>query len=216
KTWQSGREIYFFTVPRKGMKVSPLPFNKILPYSFGLKLGQELHFILERNGKKTNINIKVRLDERTGQWFFGDERNGRLSFWNDRRSFYVYDLQCSVESPLNLLMAALPRLPLTFGCEYRWKDRLPLAVTNRGLKRILLQVIDPFSETLRRKRDACYRLDPTGMRLSGQALFLNGRVETLASLDPVAGIKEISVGQAKLTRETADFTAPAAAAGSAG
>lgn len=204
KTYQSGREICFFTVPQKGAKVGPVPLNKTLPYSLGLKLGQELNFSLETGGEKVKVSIKVKLDERTGQWVFTDEKNGTLPFWSDQRIFYVYDLQCSVESPLNLLMAALPRLPLTFGREYSWSDTLPLAVANRGARRLLLEVLSPFFKTLGRKRLAEYRLDPSGMVLSGRVLFFNNRVDTLAVIDPLAGIKELRVGQLRLTREAAD------------
>lgn len=205
KSYQSNRIISFFNVPRKGVKVSPFPFNKTLPYSLALKLGQELHFVMETAGKKVNVSIKVRLDEQTGRWFFEDEKKGRLSFWSDPRIFYVYDLQCAEESPLNMLMAALPLLPLTFGHEYSWKDCLPLGVTNRGVRRAILELLNPFFESLSRSRAADYKLDPTGMTLSGRVLFFNERVETVASLDPLVGIREVRVGQLKLTRGNVDF-----------
>lgn len=210
KSYQSGGEVHFFTVPRQGERAGPFPPNKTLPYALGLKLGQELNFILEEDGRKIKTAVKVRLDELTGEWFFADEKNGRLSFWSDPRIFYVYDLQCSDESPLNLLMAALPRLPLTFGREYRWKDTLPLTVTNRGPRRLLLELLNPFFKTLARGRLADYTLDASGMRLSGQVLFLNNPVRTLAVIDPLAGIKELRAGRIRLVREEASSASPGA------
>ncbi len=123
-------------VLEEGGKVEPLSVSRSLSKKLAFVLDDTFTFKVFRDGKETGeARIVVKMARDGSRYFTLEGRQDRLYFGIEDNCFVFYSLEGSRNSPLRLLFAALPRIPMGNEGGVRWEDLLPDDIVSANLWR---------------------------------------------------------------------------------
>ena len=109
-----------------GMKVEPLTASRRLSKKLAFVLDDVFTFTLLREGVETGeARFVVKMASDGARYLKIDGTQDRLYFGFEDNCFVFYSLEGSRHSPLRLLFAAMPRIPLCSEAGVSWEDPLP-------------------------------------------------------------------------------------------
>jgi urea transporter/murein DD-endopeptidase MepM/ murein hydrolase activator NlpD len=170
----------------------------IEPFSFSRKLLSKLTFLVDdsfpyksyKNGKEFGefrLRVGMTFD---GAWYFGvDGTEDRLYFGFEDNRFVFYNFEGKRNSPLEILFAALPKVPLSSDGEISWCEPLPENILFRSafLHDFLRSFHHDFGKVTGRY---CFQKDE---EVTGEISNGNRTVSTRVVFDDVKGFREICV-----------------------
>ncbi|MGN7610760.1 urea transporter [Magnetococcales bacterium HHB-1] len=144
-SYLGAQRVHYYHTPEKAAQVESLFSDRHMDALFGFILDQRFHFkILEDEEAIDQLEIVVKMDRYSGQFFFADQQDNRLYFTKEYGVFYFYDFQGQYNSWLSYLFFSLPRIPLTHKTGVSWKDTLPLTLLRHPGRRMLRQFLSSF------------------------------------------------------------------------
>ncbi|MGC8493784.1 MAG: urea transporter [Syntrophobacteraceae bacterium] len=113
-------------VLEEGRKVEPLSVSRGLSKKLAFVLDDTFTFKVLRDGTETGeARIVVKMARDGSRYLTVDGTQDRLYYGSEDNCFVFYSLEGSRNSPLRLLFAALPRIPLCNEGGVSWEDLLP-------------------------------------------------------------------------------------------
>ncbi len=173
-----------------GMTVEPLFFSRKLWNRLSFAEGESFSFKSCKNGRITGeFQLRAGKQKDGAMYFAIDGSEAKLFFGLEDDRFVFYSYTGNGSSPLRLLFAALPGIPLCSSAEIGWSETIPGGVIfeNQPIRSLL----SSFN----------HRLGMIGGRyrfvsedeIRGELSWANGKANTQVLLDESRGFKKIRV-----------------------
>ena len=187
-----GSQLLFHDIPQRGEVVASFKRNKALAYAFHWPSGREFVFKKTASEKHEEFErITVQTDEVSGRAYLRDAADTRLFFWTQDAVFYFYDFQGNPDSLLAKLMAALPRLPQSYGEELHFSDFHPPEIAWGPIGAIPIQLARILRFKL--KPTGHYQIDASGTRITGLVRYKGKIVPSEVLLDVNYGVRRLKL-----------------------
>jgi urea transporter len=124
-------------LPPKGARVEPAgAVDAQLDKQMSFLLGDVVTYDVVRDGEQVDtLTLRVNMAA-DGTLCFESDRGGRLYFGQHGGTFYFYRAEGG-DRYLNMLLLALPRLPLTYRHGLEWHDYVPMSLVASGPQRMV-------------------------------------------------------------------------------
>jgi murein DD-endopeptidase MepM/ murein hydrolase activator NlpD len=193
---------HFHRVPIANEIVYSTPVNHAVEKALNFKVNEPMIFkFTDKNSKKeSRVSINTLVDEISGAFYLTDGIS-RLHFAKVGWQFYFYGLEGSHSSPLWDVLAAAPKIPMTYGQKLNFVDELPARLVLNPFSRLLANILQIFRGT-RESATARYCLNEQGLEITGVCRLSGRENKTYFKIDPLMGIQEFSVGSKCYERTT--------------
>jgi len=149
-------ELFFNDLPKKDSIIKTFITNKSMQLRFNFILDEEYRYDVIKNDKKiSEINFKVNMNEK-GEFYFVDDNDNRLYFYNNGYMFYFYFCTGDNEYFKELFKIA-PKIPFVVQ-KVKYKDFLPIYLLENKFKTIFIEFFSAFYKDLY-KREKKYELN---------------------------------------------------------
>jgi hypothetical protein len=135
-----------------------------------------------------------------GSFHFESER-GKLHFGRHEGTFYFYRVEGD-DKWLQLLLLAMPRLPLAYREGLTWDDYVPVGLATHGLTRALVHVASSFYPALGRLAASQSFAGKNRIQTTIESRLLHLRETAEVELDATKGFASIKVRDIELRRIT--------------
>ena len=189
---------YANDLPAKDAAVDPLYPDKRLDIQTAFMLEDRYVYEIHKNGRESGRLTLVVRAAPDGTFYF-DSGEGKLYFGKHEGTFYVYHVEGN-DPYLKAIFLALPRLPLVFRENLKWREHLPIGVATTGIKKMLAQLLSAFYHQV---------ASPTTELTFESKNMIHGRLadglftpvtETAVELDDAVGFKTIRINDTRLRR----------------
>ena len=198
----SDETLFLNQLPGRNQLVASIQPNAGLHGLMEFVLDQRLEFAVERAGiSRDSMHLTVRMDDVTGEFYFEDDHESRLFFIKSADLLFFRGFRGRPGSPLQVLYAAAPVIPLTFGQPLSWQTLLPLDMQFTGWRRHAVNSVTMFAHGLLQRRCRFYN-DTSGTEIRGEVFWHNRYQSTVCRIDPRVGLAELACGDHVLRRVT--------------
>jgi hypothetical protein len=140
-----GPELRATSVPQEGDTLRNVDEQQDMAQLFRFDIDRPLAFVVQREGKREVERVTPEIDL-SGQLLLRSDREGVLYFERSDALFTVADALAPSTSILQLIQAALARVPFEGNPQLRWHDHLPLPRHGWEPLRWAGDLISPFVE----------------------------------------------------------------------
>jgi urea transporter len=182
-------------VLEKGLRVEPMTFSRKRNQVLTFILDDQFAFIHSVNDKDIGtIHIRVRMDIDGTYFFHIEDTHDRLYFGIEQQRFICYRLISQKNSPLSVVFAALPIVPITTHRDISWSSILPGNVLGPvGRIQSLFQSVDHCIGQIK----GTYALTDGNQSVSGRILFKKQEIKTRLTFHETKGFQEVQVQSPK-------------------
>ncbi|HEY3322205.1 MAG TPA: urea transporter [Planctomycetota bacterium] len=193
-----GDEYHANDVPALDHEIEPLYPDKRLDALVNFVLDETQNFTVHRGEREIGrlaMKVCMALD---GSFHFASDR-GKLHFGRHEGTFYFY--RADGDDPwLQLLLLALPRLPLAYREGMAWNDYVPVGLATHGIKRALVRFLSSFYPDLAKIRVVQTFTARNRIETRIESQLLGVRQTATIELDDRKGFASIKCGDVELRR----------------
>ena len=143
-------ELILNDTPNLDEDISAVIQNKAISSQFIFILDDVLRYeVLEDDKKLKEVEFVVQMDEKGG-FYFKDEDENKLYFYNDLTQFYFYDY-VGGESYLKWMFVLSPRLPFINAKELSFKDYLPVYLLKNRYQTMVIELLSTINKEIYRQ-----------------------------------------------------------------
>jgi urea transporter len=137
------------SVPREGERVLNIAPDEKVSRALAFPLGESYLFDVESGAGRTEEKWTVNVDY-YGKYYLRSEPGGdTLYFAKNHHTFTVYDYHGSRRSALFAFFLGASRVPLGYGPDLDWQDKLPVRLFLSRAQRFFTELFFPFFEIAR-------------------------------------------------------------------
>jgi len=136
KSYFEKNEYVNYGLPCKESRVNAIKSSIDLEGILSFNLSEKFSFLETQNGFTKVINIEVKMNRLTGEFYFEDQFLNKLFFARDNQKFYFYDYQGKSNSCLLKMFQVIPKIPLVHSTHYEWNESVPEVYFQSGLEKI--------------------------------------------------------------------------------
>ncbi len=119
--------LHFYERPLRDEDLESCVNDRILDKILSFSLDSVYSYKVYKDGKEVDaFALKVKMNRFSGQFYFEDEHKNLLYFAKEAGMFYFYDYEGDSEVWLQKFYTAMPRVPLCYKKDLRWRDYLPV------------------------------------------------------------------------------------------
>ena len=149
-------ELYFHDLPKKDENIRSFVVDKSMQLRFNFILDEEYKYDVLKNGEKiSEFSFKVNMNEK-GEFYFVDENQNKLYFYNNGYMFYFYFCM-GKDSYLKELFKLAPKIPFV-AQKVKYRDYLPVYVLENKFNTMIIEFLSSFNKNLY-KREKHYELN---------------------------------------------------------
>ncbi len=194
-------ELKIFDYPNEGELVKNIDAHKVIKNAFSFKLGDELTFNCNYEGKKFVEKWKVEVDIFNTLSITNNIKD-KLIIYETEKMFYASNYIGSKQSALYAFYLSASKVPLGYSSNLKWTDILPVNAVAGKTIRFISEFFLLTGETIKVSSNLRWRKDEgenfelhTQINIKGKSVFsfYAKKAEGKVKLNPDKGIDQISV-----------------------
>ena len=198
--YEQANQYYISGLPEVHRNVTNCQYNLYYDQVTNFVLDEKISFdIYLKNKKIDELNLVVKMSE-LSTYYFESER-GKLYFGKQYGNFYFYSCEGD-DKYLNKLFLALSMMPLSYTNRLSWKDNVSNSLVLNNWQVNLASFLNSIYTQSVSTQTKYHFYDET--TINGEVInsLFGITLQTQIKLDPIHKIKEVQLGDYRLTRQS--------------